>query len=114
MARSRKNKTIGCGCDYCMSRGIRRDFRHGAVDESDFEEVDYTPRRKKKGCKKSKTGEPCEFTIVKILHSYPHTPRWRIVGDEDAKYMYHWTVKTCERCGKHGWSTYSSYIERVN
>ena len=88
-----KNKNIGCGCDYCMSRGIRRDFRHGAVDESDFEEVNYRPRKRKKGCKKSKSGEPCDFSVPIIERSYYGRDEW----------WHHYRIMTCSRCGKHGW-----------
>ena len=88
-----KNNQVGCGCDYCMSRGYRRDFRHGAVELEDFEDFDYRPRRKKKGCKKSKTGEPCDYSVAVIQRSYYGRDGW----------WHHYKTITCSRCGKHGW-----------
>lgn len=91
-----KNKNVGCGCDYCMSRGIRRDFRHGAVDENDFEdEVPYykgSRRKRKKSCPKSKTNEPCNFTV--------RIEKWSYTNSEGVKRGT--DVMTCERCGRHG------------
>jgi len=73
------------------------DFQHGAVDEDDFDkEVVYTPRRRKKGCKKHK-GNPCAFT-KKIFRN-----QWW----SSSKEM--WVVSsimTCEKCGKHDWTSY--------
>ena len=73
------------------------DFKHGAVDVDDFDkEVNYSPRRKKKGCKKGK-GQPCSFTkrVVRNQWFSPSREMWAIN-----------TVMVCERCGKHDWSTY--------
>lgn len=74
------------------------DFVHGAVDAEDFtKEVDYAPRRKKKGCKKSKNGEPCSFTKLVVNNQWwsPRMEKWVVNR-----------VMTCERCGKHEWRTY--------
>lgn len=74
------------------------DFKHGAVDEVDFTvEVNYAPRKKKKGCKRSKDGAPCAFTKRVIRNQWysPSREKWAINS-----------VMVCERCGKHNWSTY--------
>lgn len=74
------------------------DFKHGAVDEVDFTtEVNYTPRKKKKGCKRSKDGSACLFTKRVIRNQWysPSREMWAINS-----------VMVCERCGKHDWSTY--------
>lgn len=67
------------------------DFVHGGVGPDDFEEeFKYTkPARsnfngkRKRACKKSKTGEQCDFSVVITVH------KW-------------YDVVTCSRCGKHG------------
>ena len=74
------------------------DFKHGAVEPVDFEtEVNYTPRKKKKGCKRSKDGSACLFTKRVIRNQWysPSREMWAINS-----------VMVCERCGKHDWSTY--------
>lgn len=79
------------------------DYKHGAVDEDDFtREVVYTPRKKKKGCKRSKDGAACAFTKRVIRNQWysPSREMWAIN-----------MVMVCERCGKHDWSTYG-YIYR--
>lgn len=79
------------------------DFKHGAVDPDDFEkEVDYTPRRRKKGCKKSKDGSPCNFTIPVVTYSYRRK-------DEHVD----WIEDSCERCGKRDWTSYRRVIRRI-
>ncbi len=80
------------------------DFKHGAVDESDFTvEVNYKPKRKKKGCKKGK-GAPCAFTKLVVRNQWysPQREMWAINR-----------VMVCERCGKHDWTTYG-YEYRKN
>ena len=80
------------------------DFKHGAVDEVDFTvEVNYTPRKKKKGCKRSKDGAACLFTKKVIRNQWFNktTELWAINS-----------VMVCERCGKHDWSTYGYSYRR--
>lgn len=80
------------------------DFKHGAVDPVDFTvEVNYTPRKKKKGCKRSKDGSACLFTKNVIRN------QWY------SKYREMWAINSvmvCERCGKHDWSTYGYTYRR--
>lgn len=74
------------------------DFKHGAVNVDDFDkEVNYSPRKKKKGCKRSKDGAPCAF-VQKIARNqwYNHSREMWVIN----------IVTVCERCGKHDWSTY--------
>lgn len=90
----------------------RYTFRHGGEDwETDYDEL--VPYRKparsnwagkrKRPCKKSKTGELCDFTVPKITHQY-HTS-W------DGRWHYH-RVMTCSRCGKYGpWSFFSTLTQ---
>lgn len=74
------------------------DFVHGAVDPDDFyKEVNYRPRKKKKGCKKSSKGLPCSFTKKIVRHSWYNSAR---------KMWAYNTVMQCERCHKNDWSTY--------
>lgn len=108
MARSKRNKTIGCGCDYCASRGIRRDFRQGGVEVDDFsdEPVRFPKKgRGKKFCKRSKEKKPCDFTVIKELREYYSPSRDLWVVD---------TIKVCERCGKRGWGTYGYIYRKKN
>lgn len=80
-------KTVGCGCDYCMGRGIRRDFRQGGVGIEDFEQPKYRKagrrNRRKAPCKKSKTKEVCDFSVTISNKSF-------------------YKIMACSRCGKHG------------
>lgn len=62
------SKTVGCGCDYCMSRGLRRDFRHSA--EGGYEE---TPHHKAGKSKKKKVPRGCP-------------------GNDNKGHVYVWTV----------------------
>lgn len=76
------------------------DFKHGAVPIEDFEEEARHVKKSKKGCKKSKTKEPCDFTVAINHHVWysKYTERWQW-----------WKIMTCERCGKHGpWTSMSS------
>lgn len=86
------------GLDHGWDKGEEKnhaDFIHGAVDEEDFYmEVNYAPKRKKKGCKRSKTGEACNFNVPVITYHY--------YSKYDELYHYRKEI-TCERCGKHGW-----------
>ena len=74
------------------------DFQRGGVEVDDFDkEVNYSPRKKKKGCKRSKDGAPCAFTKRVVRN------QWY------SKYREMWAINmvmVCERCGKHNWSTY--------
>lgn len=86
-----------CRCDYCVDgRGRREEYRHGGIN--DFEdEVPYRKQsrkgRKSKACKKSKTGEQCDFSVKKVYRSYNHYKNGQNMTDY---------VMTCSRCGKHG------------
>lgn len=72
-------------------RNGHADFIHGGVPVEDFDdEITYKkPSRsnwngkRKRACKKSKTGEKCDFSVV------IKTNQW-------------YDVVTCSRCGKHG------------
>lgn len=78
------------GYDRYDNRG-HADFVHGGVPVEDFDEE--PPRRsmkrkpmggkRKRACRKSKTGEQCDFRVVITVH------KW-------------YDVVTCSRCGKHG------------
>ena len=79
------------------------DFVRGGVTPDDFEkEVNYKPRRKKKGCKKSKDGSPCKFTIPVVVYSYTR-----------GEFRHDYMEDSCERCGKRNWSSYRRVTKRI-
>lgn len=95
------SKRHTCNCDYCVDgRNAKKELQFGGTDwETDDEElVPYRKhkgknwRRKRKACKKSKTGESCDFSVKKVYRTYGHN-RERILTDY---------VMTCSRCGKYG------------
>jgi hypothetical protein len=95
------SKRHTCNCYDCVDgRTARKEWQHGGMDwETDEEEL--IPYRKpagggwagkrKRPCKKSKTKEPCDFSVKKVYRIH----RWN--GEERIDY-----VMTCSRCGKHG------------
>jgi hypothetical protein len=104
-----KNKNVGCGCDYCMTRGVRRDFRHDHGSDG-WEETPYRSK-KKKGCKKTKTGKPCDFTVRVV--KYTSTPKAKVIlagtqWEETRRYVIEYYTMSCSRCGKHNWNSYRS------
>lgn len=88
-----------CHCDYCVDgRLARQAYRHGGIDDG-WEETPYKKPsrsnwngRKKRPCKKSKTKEPCDFSVTITLRSFYG---WGEV-------WHNQTVDTCSRCGKYG------------
>lgn len=59
-----------------------KDFKHGKVDESDFEDQPYHKAKRRNTCR---GGKPHKYVPGKRL-------LW-----------YGWTVPVCERCGKRNW-----------
>lgn len=89
-------------CDWCR-RGIeRRDFRNGAVDVEDFEDVEYKPRKRKRSskvCAKSKTGEPCDQKGTKVKGTKrKYDPRTREFTETVPN-----IISCCSRCGREHW-----------
>lgn len=101
-----------CGCYDCLDSGIKRkELQHGGNDwEADDEElVPYKkPSRsnwngkKKRACKKSKTGEPCD-SLAKVVKGS------RRVYNPDGTYGGYkpYFINACSRCGKHDWTNYN-------
>lgn len=97
-----------CNCDHCRDgRGAKHELQHGGMDwEADDEAL--VPYRKpsrpsyRKGrpCKKSKTGEVCDFSDVKVIGT-----RWRR-DSEDRLVPYEDKIFVCSRCGRYSWKHY--------
>lgn len=90
-----KSKKIGCGCNYCTSNGIRKDFRHD--HGSGPEEIPYRKPAKtsNKFCKRAKEPKtPHDFTkkIYVWKQEYDFTTK-TYTRIEQAEYI-------CARCGK--------------
>lgn len=103
-----KNKNVGCGCNYCMSRGERRDFRHDHGSDG-WDETPYRkPGNRKKVCKKSKAGKPCDFTEIVVHYSFIRDVVIceGTTYEETVKRLWEHCVKACSRCGKHDWGNY--------
>lgn len=75
-------------------------IKQGMIEPEDFyDETDYTPRKKKKGCKRSKDGSACNFTKSK-------TEIWH--HDREG-YWHYWVTPVCERCNKKNWKEAKGY-----
>jgi hypothetical protein len=92
------------------SNKIREVYRHGGIDDGWEDEKYYKPSRsnwrgrKKRACKKSKTGEKCDFsgtTVKGTVAAYD----WKgnRIGNKPR------VIKCCIRCGKEDWGYYSWY-----
>lgn len=92
------------GCDCCAERrNDRHDFRRGGVDVSDFdEEVRFRKAKRRNGklCKKSKSEEECDYTVVVVLRSWysEYSEKWQAQ-----------VINACHRCGRHKWNTFRTY-----
>lgn len=111
------SKTVGCGCDYCMGRGPRRDFRHGGVPLSDFdEEAPYKKKSKKKrpakkrGCPENDYG-PHVYVWVPTSQVYDWWPDY-----DDGFYEKHGfhrrEHKICCGCGKKQGGRYTEEMQK--
>lgn len=91
-------KSVGCGCDYCMSRGVRRDFRHDFSDG--YEDIPHhkAKRPSRKVCPKG-DGEACDFNRRVTAGFMPNT---------ETRYGSSWGHYECVRCGRHGKYWYTS------
>lgn len=87
-------------CDACRERGRKaKDAHYSVEDFEDEPRYRKAKKRNRKVCAKSKTNEPCSFTVPVIKWSY--FSKW----DERWHYTKVWT---CERCGKHGGYNFGS------
>lgn len=97
-----KNKTVGCGCDYCMSRGVRRDFRQS---HDGPEELPHRPKRgkvsvKHQGCEGNDGGAHVYVWIERIFTR----KSWRDPSI-DVEHTYYY--KICIGCNKRGKSAWT-------
>lgn len=94
-----------CKMDPAMVRKMY--IGQGMVEPDDFyKETDYTPRKKKsnKVCKKSKTGDPCDFSVERVRGSWfnERTESW------------HWSTELiCSRCTKRNWKSVKFWKSRT-
>lgn len=90
------SKRHTCNCYDCLeARPEREAYRRGGIADG-YEDTPYRKPggwKSRKKCKKSKTGEPCDFTVPLIKHSW--------YNKRDNLWSY-WRIWTCSRCGKHG------------
>jgi hypothetical protein len=100
-----------CNCDYCVyGRTAKKELQFGGTDwEMDEEELlPYKKQsrrgKKSKACKKSKTGEECVYNTPKVVGTTYRTDQ--VTGKFKAVPR---TIITCDRCGKHNWTTYRFY-----
>jgi hypothetical protein len=87
----------------------REAYRHGGIDDG-WEETPYKKPgrsnwngRKKRPCKKSKTGEVCDNLATKVKGTE------RIYDIKTREYIGNKprVIRCCSRCGKEDWSYYS-------
>lgn len=87
--------------DWKLRGILRRDYRHGKVDESDYEDVRHRRSRKGRKCSKNKAGH--EFTVRIKQNEYTYA---------DGHKSW-WIIDSCKHCGKHGsWSYYATPAPR--
>lgn len=79
-------------CDACDLRKSKAIDSHYSVEDFEDEPRYRKVPRRSKYCKKSKTKEPCEFTVMIVKWSYTTS---------DGITREHGTY-ACHRCGKHG------------
>ena len=93
-----------CNCYDCAeARPDREAYRRGGIDDG-WEDEPYRKSStagwisRKRNCKKSKTGEKCDYSKTVVKGSKRNKEG---TGYEE---IY---VRVCSRCGKEDWSSYS-------